>query len=360
MCVNCGKKCNNSCQKETVITKYGLPEKKTVLNMKDPSALTAITVKNTVFVQKNGVDNTGLVERFDKPFLTIGAAVTAALAAFTSRSSTNRILIKVESGLYNETIYLYNFIDFDLGNSVISNSNASRSSISSQNGTFTTVGIGEYNCIIYGNAQLLNTYSNLGIGLYTPNNIKLLINLASITCTSGEPLAIGNGANVLLHCNVLKSANAQNSAIIQAIQMFIDTGLEATEAATLEIHGCKISNTYASNQTGVITASFSNVLNSGKQHKLTLVSCEVINNSTGSSSINTYDDGSQFYGNLLLILKDTIIYNSGTGESIKVLGVGSAISLLTYNSYSNKAVGAGGAAPTATYGTLNVNASIIV
>jgi hypothetical protein len=38
-----------------------------------------LVVNNTVFVMKNGSDSTGLVQRLDKPFLTIAAARAAAL-----------------------------------------------------------------------------------------------------------------------------------------------------------------------------------------------------------------------------------------------------------------------------------------
>lgn len=44
---------------------------------------TSINVANTVFVSKDGVDSTGLRERFDKHFLTITAAQTAAVAGDT-------------------------------------------------------------------------------------------------------------------------------------------------------------------------------------------------------------------------------------------------------------------------------------
>ena len=38
-------------------------------------------VENTVFVMKNGNDTTGVVERMDLPFLTINAAIAAAVVA---------------------------------------------------------------------------------------------------------------------------------------------------------------------------------------------------------------------------------------------------------------------------------------
>jgi len=361
MCQTCGvPKC--TCTK--VISKVGPRGPKGPAGKQGIPGVTApaipnLPVNNTVYVMKNGNDSTGLVQRFDKPFLTIAAATTAALAFFTVRSSTERVKIVVESGYYNETVFMHDFIDYDLGNSVISNTLSSRASLSDENGTFSAVGEGEYNCIIHGNAQLLNTYGVLGIGIYQKKGSKVFANITSIKCSSGEPVAIGNGSNLLLHCNILKSENSQNSLIIQAIQMFIDTGLEATNAATLEIHGCKIMNTAIGNQTGVATCTFSSALNSGKEHKLVLVDCEVINASTTTAAINTYDDGSQFYGNLLLILKDTIIYNSSAVDSISALAA-STIRVESFNSYSNRAMAGGGDAPSVIYGTLNVDAAIIV
>lgn len=55
--------------------------------------LAAVTVDNTVFVDKAGSDATGLRERLDKPFLTIRAADAAALSGDT---------IHVRSGTYNQ------------------------------------------------------------------------------------------------------------------------------------------------------------------------------------------------------------------------------------------------------------------
>ena len=53
-------------------------------------------VANTIFVSKSGNDSTGLVERMDKPFLTISAAITACNVAFASRTVSSRVKIIVE------------------------------------------------------------------------------------------------------------------------------------------------------------------------------------------------------------------------------------------------------------------------
>ena len=101
-----------------------------------------ITINRTVFVAKNGSDSTGLAERLDKPFLTLAAARTAAVAL--SPTSTNRVLIKVFSGTYLEGIVLYDYIDWDLSNAILD----------LQAGSLATIDDNTVVCnsIVYGNA----------------------------------------------------------------------------------------------------------------------------------------------------------------------------------------------------------------
>lgn len=74
---------------------------------------TSIPIDRTVFVSKNGDNGTALPGRLDRPFLTIEAAITAALTL--SPNTTSRVLIKVFSGYYlNDTLTGYNGLDFDL------------------------------------------------------------------------------------------------------------------------------------------------------------------------------------------------------------------------------------------------------
>lgn len=73
-----------------------------------------ITIANTVFVAKNGSDSTGLAERLDKPFLTIAAAITAAVAL--TPSATKRIRVVVFAGDYDELIDIKDFVDIELNN----------------------------------------------------------------------------------------------------------------------------------------------------------------------------------------------------------------------------------------------------
>lgn len=69
-------------------------------------ASTPIYVSNTVFVSKLGSDASGAVQRLDLPFLTIGAAITAALTL--TPASTKRVSIVVFGGTYTENITIAN------------------------------------------------------------------------------------------------------------------------------------------------------------------------------------------------------------------------------------------------------------
>ena len=70
------------------------------------SVTTPIYISNTVFVSKLGSNTTGTVERMDLPFLTITAAITAALTL--TPASTKRVSIVVFGGTYTENITLAN------------------------------------------------------------------------------------------------------------------------------------------------------------------------------------------------------------------------------------------------------------
>lgn len=59
---------------------------------------------------KNGNDTTGLVERFDKPFLTIQAAINAAEAAIVL-APTNIFTVIVYPGVYDGQITLKNQVN---------------------------------------------------------------------------------------------------------------------------------------------------------------------------------------------------------------------------------------------------------
>lgn len=194
----------------------------------DLGAITTITInapviQNTVYVMKSGNNSTGLVERFDKPFLTIAAARNAALVAFTSRTENARVRIIVESGEYVEGIIIDDFIDYDLGNSVISPPNTisnTESCIADNGSVYTATTKGQYTAMIYGNAtfnavSLTPANGYYGIGITNANSINL---------------------NLYVQCNRI------NSAYWDAIYMKTGT---ATVYANYIYNGVTDTNAYA-------------------------------------------------------------------------------------------------------------------
>jgi hypothetical protein len=178
----------------------------------NPAGLTSLPVKNTVFVMKNGSDTTGLVERFDKPFLTIAAARAAAVAAFTP-SATNRILIKVFSGNYAEQIILVDYIDYDLSDITLSQV---------VSGTLITDNGIAVNSIVYVKANLISTFLGLSTGYsinITNSGSNVYVYLNNITMTGATGMIIGaqSTGNLYLYCNDIYCENI-GAGIIFGIQ----------------------------------------------------------------------------------------------------------------------------------------------
>lgn len=165
-------------------------------------------VANTVFVSKGGNDSTGVVERLDKPFLTIAAARTALLAYYTggtAPSATNRILVVVFPGTYTEKIVLANYVDWDLTNSVID----------LQAGAFYTIDDGSVQCdsIIYGNATIKRTTAGtLGCINISNASTNLTLECDTITCTRGVTIVIDNGIALI---STKRGISCSFGAIIQ-------------------------------------------------------------------------------------------------------------------------------------------------
>jgi len=147
--------------------------------------ITSIPLSNVVFVAKNGNDTTGLVERLDKPFLTIAAARTAVLANFTP-SSTNRILIYVYPGNYDESIILADYVDLYLEGCIIDCTSGLNASITDNNVAC--------NSVISGNPTLKRSGSGATQAVRIRNaNSNIVINYETISSTTGEAVLIQNG-----------------------------------------------------------------------------------------------------------------------------------------------------------------------
>ncbi len=185
-----------------------------------PVVVTTLPVKNTVYVMKNGNNSTALVERMDKPFLTIAAARTAALAFYTggsAPSATNRILIEVYSGYYLEPIILDNFIDYDLRDSVVSQT--ATGDLISDNGV-------QVDSIIYGQANLFSVTAGGSAtrGIYISNaSSSVIMNYSNLYMT-------GTSSSVIrgIHCKGTLDATFNNLTVTEssgnAVGILADTG----------------------------------------------------------------------------------------------------------------------------------------
>ena len=146
-----------------------------------PGAL--LPVNRTVYVMQAPIGNdvTGAVQRLDKPFATIAAARTAALAYWTGGSSpseTNRIKIVVETGVYNETIVIHDFIDYDLQDStIIAPASPAVSCIIDKGSAYALPTNGRYTSMILGNATFISGAGQtcLSITSIYSQNISLYI-----------------------------------------------------------------------------------------------------------------------------------------------------------------------------------------
>lgn len=168
----------------------------------------SFTTKNTLYVSKNGSDSTGTVETPGLPFLTITAARTAAIAYYDGSSptrpllsATQRVLIVVYPGVYNEAINintgaLGGYIDYDLTTAII-DLNAGAAYTIDDNNTAS-------NCIIYGNAQIKrSTAGTLGGIAIQHINTDLKVYVDSIISTIGLAIEQVNG-KLIVDCNYIQ------------------------------------------------------------------------------------------------------------------------------------------------------------
>lgn len=316
----------------------------------------AIPVKNTVYVMKNGSDTTGLVERFDKPFLTIEAATNAALVAFVSRTVTDRVRIVVEDGNYTDVIALYPYIDYDLGNSVITAKSGSPN-LTDANGTFTAQINGQYTNIIYGTATFINTNNFSGFNahnFYFSKSSKVLLNAVSAYTKNGECAYIINGSQVDFYVRTFVADNVTDSIIVNTIQV---AGITGQNPCVVNINNAYITNKAVTTQKSVIMVTNS-VGTTNLYHKVSLNNCQISNYSTTSAAIQTFETAGT--GDLDLTLINSIIYCANSVPSVSKGTALSNINMYIYNSYANQSLAAAGLAPTVLYGTLNVDPAIIV
>ena len=346
----------------------------------DLASITTITINapviaNTVYVMKSGNDSTGLVQRFDKPFLTIAAARAAALVAFTSRTVNSRVKIIVESGNYLEGIIIDNFIDYDLGNSVISPLNASpntQSCIADNGSSYTVVPPlvkGEYNAMIYGNATFNSanaTPSNgyYGIGITNANSVDLNLYVQcnrinseyydSIFMLTGKATVYANyiycaKTDINTHCPISLSCAASNPPTLSVFNalIFNNTSLAINACVMFEnssgtaVNRCMLTNCQVGSYSSSVSAISCGVNGALGIGQITLNNTIIF---TSSASVPSLTDGgtatsptpnvnnilrSYLYGVFASYTSSYV--NTAPGQSANVVGTISTSTSLIFN-----------------------------
>jgi hypothetical protein len=325
-------------------------------------------IQNTVYVMKSGNDLTGLVERFDKPFLTIAAARSAALAYYTSRTEDARVKIIVESGNYLEGIIIDDFIDYDLGNSVISPLNTSpntQSCISDNGSVYTITTKGQYTAMIYGNATFnsanttpSNGYYGIGITSANSTNLNLYVQCNRINSEYYDSIFMVTGkATVYANYIYCAKTDLNNYSPIR-----LSCG--ASNPPTLSVFNALIfnnSNGLAINACVLFENSSGSAVN-----KCMLTNCQVGSYSSSLSAISCAVNSALGIGQITL--NDTIIYTSGAIASITdgytvIAPVPNGANILTAYAYGvyarNITTFANTPASQVAVGVVNVSAALI-
>ena len=344
-----------------------------------------LPVNRTVYVMKNGSDVSGLVQRLDKPFLTIGAARTAALAYWTGGNSpteTNRIKIVVETGSYTEDIVIHDFIDYDLQDSTITAATAA--CIIDKGSAYTLTTKGRYTSMIYGNASFVsgNGTTCLLISSLYSQNINLYIqcnNLANIVSGAGGSAAKIYTGKVTIDAQYIYSSNLENQDAVVLLGSDTAYNISSTPyPPKVEIFNAKIYNNQSvinagappiNNTIGVKNGVLgsSGYLGTAYPVKLTLKNCEIANFNSGSlvSAIGVYStDG----GILDVTLKNTSIYQypyagiHSISDTYLFPAVGSTglVKVWCQGAYSNIGLSVTGGSPqtTSTLQTYSVDAAL--
>ena len=335
-----------------------------------------IIVRNTVFVDKNGSDSSGLVERQDRPFLTPSAAAIAADAYFTSRTQYSRVLINVATGYYTDTLPLYDFIDYDLGDSVVYASYGNRVIYDGGRTFSTTINNGP-NCIIYGNAQIIDDQSSYAT-IEITSNLRLHVYCSTVYSENRKAILMRTGFLRITCSSIYMSTN--NSYNTQTIELACSNIVTWPVAPTLEIYGAKI----YTNPAGSINATIS-IYNGiyGSNHqtdyqKISLIDCEVGNwSQLASGTLNgrgvisasgAPSGGTSIIGPYVslaqITLKNTIIYslnNPSIEDNYHVTNYPyNVFKVYGYGGYANKAMVL--AAPTSALlvGAVTIDTDVII
>lgn len=328
----------------------------------DIGSVTTVTInnaviQNTVYVMKSGNDSTGLVQRFDKPFLTIAAARNAALVAFTSRTENARVRIIVESGEYAEGIIIDDFIDYDLGNSVISPLIGVVSCITDNASAYTLTTKNKYTAMIYGNATFNASYTSspspsgyYGLAITDANsvNLNLYLECNQINSQFFDAIYMKTGKATVYANYISNSVTDTNT--YNVIRLSSGTA----NPPTLQVFNATIYNATSLSINACVF--FENISGGSAVNKCMLTNCQVGSYSTIVGAISCAINNNLGIGQITL--NNTTIFTNGAAIPALTdgfIGVPPATQPNVNNILTTYAYGVFARYPTASAGAVYVN-----
>lgn len=204
----------------------------------DSKLVSTFTAYKIAYVDPaKGSDTSGLVDRVDKPFLTVAKAISGLTSSY-SFSTSDPGLVYLKKGLYTNTVYLKNNIDFYCEPDVIF----------SQNG-FTDINE-VVNTSIYGFAKFIGTNTNLvPLDVTNASNIEFNFSVIDnqnvvlkVTNTSGK-------STVKLKGNSIKCKSGFSKAILIGsnagnVDVYSDVKIDVSEKIIGAYNTINVSNKF--------------------------------------------------------------------------------------------------------------------
>jgi hypothetical protein len=312
-----------------------------------PTGTVNLPVANTAFVSKSGNNSTALVERFDKPFLTIQAAINALVTAYPSRSDSSRVQVIVFDGRYTEDITMKPYVDIHLFNVRIDGA------VSDGGVDFGSSADGVWTNVITGQGSIQpSTIGKIAVSTTKPNS-KFLLYVKTLSARTLEAINMTNGF-IRVHAEKIytEDAASSNSHAIELLQGFSDTDYSRS---VLEVIGADIYNP----TDGVQSTIGIQAGGASKNQALILIDCRVSNLSAEASSdanSSCISVGPSIAAKGEIKLYNTVLY-SINGKSIYTETGSTATTKCYHSNMSNKDHGGSGT-NTFALGSITVNAAV--
>lgn len=231
------------------------------------------TYDNIVYVAKNGSDSTGEVGKSSKPYLTISAALSAMNSAGIA-SSTNRCVVYVLPGVYNDTLTtFYNYIDIYLCNSKLTDLTFSSAV------DVAILGDGEFRNLTISGGAILNVKARKITGTINTSHVDAVVNIIGheISTVQTSAGAVNIIANTVRYLAAYGTGTARmnmsvDANVISGSSTPINFSTISTTNADVQIKANKIICTSTSTTPNIAPA----VWLDNYQGKLTIQAQEVI------------------------------------------------------------------------------------